>query len=87
MVILLILLPQALWPIGTIQGAAQLQIRHCEDGMNWQDSCANICVVIGNVSGTLVGGRMRANLEFLGEVLGLFYVFCLFYYYIGHIHA
>ena len=41
----------------------------------------------GYFSGTLEGGRMGDNLEFFGEVLGLFLVFCLFYYYIGYIHA
>jgi len=30
---------------------------------------------------------MGDNLEFFSEVLGLFLVFCLFYYYIIHIHA
>jgi hypothetical protein len=38
-------------------------------------------------SGTLKGGWMDNNLEFFGEVLGIFVVFCLFYYYIIHIHA
>ena len=41
----------------------------------------------GYFSATLEGGRMGDNLEFFGEVLGLFLVFCLFYYYIIHIHA
>ena len=30
---------------------------------------------------------MGDNLELFGEVLGLFLVFCLFHYYIIHIHA
>ena len=30
---------------------------------------------------------MGHNLEFLVEVFCLFLVYCLFYYYIGHIHA
>jgi len=42
---------------------------------------------VGTFSGTLEGGQMGDNLEFFEEVLGLFWVFCLFYYYIGHIHA
>jgi len=78
---------QALWPIGSIQAAAQLQISRCEDGIHWLDGCLRICVVGGYLSGTLEGGRMGDNLEFFGEVLGLFLVFCLFYYYIIHIHA
>jgi len=41
----------------------------------------------GYFSSTLEGGWMGDNLEFFGEVLGLFLVFCLFYYYIIHIHA
>jgi len=82
-----ILLLQALWPIGSLQAATQLQISRCEDGMHWLYGCSRICVVGGYSSGTLEGGRMGDNLEFFGEVLGLFLVFCLFYYYIIHIHA
>jgi len=41
----------------------------------------------GYFSDTLKGGWMGDNLEFFGQVLGLFFVFCLFYYYIIHIHA
>jgi len=41
----------------------------------------------GDFSGTLEGGQMGDNLEFFGEVLGFFVLFCLFYYYIIHIHA
>jgi len=41
----------------------------------------------GYLSGTLKGGRMGHNLEFFGEDMSLFLVFCLFYYYIIHIHA
>ena len=41
----------------------------------------------GYLSGTLEGGRMGHNLEFFGEDMSLFLVFCLFYYYIIHIHA
>jgi hypothetical protein len=78
---------QALWPIGTVQVAAQLQISCCEDGTYWLDSCSRICVVGVYFSGTLEGGRKGDNLEFFGEVLSLFLVFCLFYYYIIHIHA
>jgi len=46
-----------------------------------------ICIVGGYFSGTLEGGRMGDNLEFLGEVLGLLLVVCLLYYYMIHIHA
>ena len=38
-------------------------------------------------SATLESGWMGDNLKFFGEVLGLFLVFCIFYYYIIHIHA
>ena len=41
----------------------------------------------GYFSGTLEGGRIGDNLEFFVEVLGLFLVFCLRYYYIIPIHA
>jgi len=41
----------------------------------------------GYLSGTLEGGRMGDNSEFFSEVLVLFLVFCLFHYYIIHIHA
>jgi len=78
---------QAVWPIGSVQVAAQLQISHCEDGMHWLDCSSRICIVGGYLSGTLEGGQMGDNLEFFGEVLGLFLVFCIFYYYIIHIHA
>ena len=78
---------QALWTIDSVQAAAQLQISRCEDGMHWLDGCLRIWVVGGYFSGTLGGGRMGDNLEFFGEVLGLFLVFCLIYYYIIHIHA
>jgi len=67
---------QALWPIGSIQAAAKLQISCCEDGIHWLDGCSRICVVGGYVSGTLEGGRMGDNFEF-----------CLFYYYSIHIHG
>jgi len=78
---------QVLWPIESVHRAAQLQISHCEDGMHRLDGCSRISVVGGYFSGTLEGGRMGDNLECFGEVLGLFLVFCLFYYDIGHIHA
>jgi hypothetical protein len=55
--------------------------------MHLLDGCSRICFVGGYFSGTLEGGRMGDNLEFFGEVLGLFLVFCLFCYYIIHIHA
>jgi len=55
--------------------------------MHWLDGCSRLCVVGGNFSGTLNCGQMGDNWEFFGEVLGLFLLFCLFYYYIGQIHA
>jgi len=55
--------------------------------MNWLDGCSIICIAGGYFSGTLEGGQMGDNLEFLSEVLGDFLVFCLFYYYISHIYA
>jgi hypothetical protein len=55
--------------------------------MHWLDGCSRIWVVGGYFSVTLEGGRMGDNLVFFGEVLGLFLGFCLFYYYITHIHA
>jgi hypothetical protein len=55
--------------------------------MYWLDGCSTICVVGGYFSGTLEDGQIGDNLEFFGEVLGLFLVFCLFYYYIIHIHV
>jgi putative effector of murein hydrolase LrgA (UPF0299 family) len=41
----------------------------------------------GYFSGTLAGGWIGDNLEICGEVLALVLVFCVFYYYIIHIHA
>ena len=41
----------------------------------------------GDFSGTLEDGGMGDNLEFFGEVLGLFLVRCLFHYEISRIHA
>jgi len=55
--------------------------------MHLLDGCSKICVVHGYLSDTLEGGRMGDHLAFFSEVLGLFLVFCLCYYYIGHIHA
>jgi len=55
--------------------------------MHWVDSGSRICVVGEYIAGTLEGGWIGDNLEFFGEVLGLFLVFCLFYYHMGHIHA
>jgi len=55
--------------------------------MHWLDGGSRICVVGGYFAGTVEGGRMGNKLDFFGEVLGLFLVFCLFYYYIIHIHA
>jgi len=78
---------QALWPVGSVQAATPLQNSHCAHGMHWLDSCLTIRVVCGNFSGTSEGSRMGNNLEYYGVVLSLFLVFCLFYYYISHIHA
>jgi hypothetical protein len=55
--------------------------------MHWLDGCSRICVVGVYFSGTLEGGRKGDNLEFFGEVLSLFLVFCLFHDYIIHNHA
>ena len=41
----------------------------------------------GYFSSTLEGAWMGDTLEFFSEVLGLFLVCCLFYYYIIHNHA
>jgi hypothetical protein len=73
--------------MGSLQAAAQLHISYCEDVMHWLDGCSTICVMGGSCSGTVEGGWMGDNLQCFGEVLGLFLVFCLFYYYIIHIHA
>jgi len=79
--------PQTLWPIDCIPAATQRENHLCEDGMHRLDSCWKICVVSGTFSDTLQGGWMGDNSEFLGQVLGLFLVFCLLYYYIIHIPA
>ena len=84
-IILWILLQPALWPIGNVHAATQRLVNHCEDGMYWLDCYSSICVVGVDFWGTLEGGRMGDNLEFFGEVFGLFLVFCLLYYYIIHI--
>jgi len=55
--------------------------------MHWLDSCSRIGIVGGYCSGTLEGAWMDDNLEFFGEVLGVFLVICLFYYYVSHNHA
>ena len=78
---------QALWPIGSVQAASQLQISPGEDGMHWLDGCSRISVLGVYFSAPLEGGQMGDNSEFFGEVLGLFLVFCLFYHYITDIHA
>ena len=57
-----ILLRKALWPIESLQAAAQLQISCCEDGIHWLDGCSRICVVGGYFSRTLEGGWMGDNL-------------------------
>jgi len=86
-VTLWILSLQVLWPIGSGQAATQLQICRCEDRMHLLDGYWKICVRGGYFSSTLEGGWMGDNLEYFAEVLGLFLVFCLSYYYICHIHA
>ena len=78
---------QAVWPIGSIQPASQLQICRCENGMHWLDGCSRICIVGGYISETLEGGRMGDNLELFGCVLCVFLVFWVFHYYIIHIHT
>jgi len=78
---------KALWSMGSIHAAAQLQISHYEDGMHLLDSCSKICIVGGYFSGTLQHGWMGDNSEFLGGVLGLLLVFSLFHYYIIYIRA
>jgi len=55
--------------------------------MHWLNGCSRFWVLGGYFGGTFEGGRMGNNLECFGEVLGLFLVFCLYYYYIIHIHA
>jgi len=78
---------QALWPKGSVQATALLQMSCSEDGMHRLHGNSRISVVGAYFSGTLEGGRMGDNLDFFGEVLGLFLVVCLFYYYIIHIFA
>ena len=78
---------QPLWPIESVQAAAPLQISHCEDRMYWLDGYSTIWDVGAYFSGSWDGGQMSDNLDFFGEVLGLILVFCLFHYYIIHIHA
>ena len=68
----------ALWPIGRVKATSQLEISHCEHGMHWLDGCLRIGIVEGNVSGTLESERMGDDLEFFGEVLGLFWCFVYF---------
>jgi hypothetical protein len=58
----------------------------CKDGMHLPDS-PMICIVGVYFSGTLEGGWMGDNLMVFGEVLGVFWVFGLIYYYIIHIHT
>jgi len=77
----------ALWPIICVNGAIQLHICCCEDGMHRLDGCSRICIVSGYSSGTLEGGQMNDNLEYFIEVLGLFLVFYLLYNDICHIQA
>jgi len=72
---------------GDSTSGAQLPVSCHEDGMHCLDGCSKMSVVGGYFSGTLEGGQMGDNLELFGEVLGLCSVFCLFYYYTGHIHA
>jgi len=37
----------ACWAIWSVDVAPELQISHCQDGMNWQDGCSTVCVVGG----------------------------------------
>jgi len=55
--------------------------------MHWLNGYSRFRIGGWDFSGTLDGGRMGDNLEFFGEVLGLFLVFCLSYYYIIDIHT
>jgi len=82
-----ILLLRALLPMGSVEAAAQEQIRHCKVGMHWLDGWWRIVIVAVYFSGTLEGGWIGDCLEFAGEVLSLFWVFCVHYDYISHIHA
>jgi len=82
---LLILPLQSLWPIGSVQAAAQLQISLSEDKMHWLDGCAKISVVGGYVSGTLQGGRRGDDLEFVGEVeRSLFGLPCILLFHLSY---
>jgi hypothetical protein len=87
MTTLWILLLLALTLIGIVQAATQLQICHCEDGMHWPDGYSKICIFVGYFSCTLEGGQMGDNFVFFSEVLGLFLMFCLYFYYIIQIQA
>jgi len=48
--------------------------------MHWLDGYSKDCAMDGYFAGTLEGGWMGDNLQFFGEVLGLFLVFCILYY-------
>lgn len=52
MITVLILPLQALWPFGSVQAAGQLHTCGWEEGMDWPEVCAMICIVGGNMSGT-----------------------------------
>jgi len=45
----------ALSPIGSVQDAAQPEIRHHENGMHWLDGGSKISIVGGHFSGTFEG--------------------------------
>jgi len=75
-----ILLWRAFWKVESVHSAVQLQIGYYEDGMYWLDGCSRHCVVGGFFSGTLQGGQMCDNLEFFGDILGLFLALSLFDY-------
>jgi hypothetical protein len=66
----------ALYTIRCTDAAALLQISHCYDGMYRLDGYSRIYVAGGYFSATLEGGWMGDNMEFFGEVLGLFLEVC-----------
>jgi len=81
-----ILTLRALWLIRSEQATMQRHISRWEDGIHLLGGCSTMGMVGGFFSDTLEGGWRGDNMEIFGEVLGLCLVFCLFYYYIIHIH-
>jgi hypothetical protein len=73
-----ILLWRAFWKVGSLYSAAQLHISYYENGIYLPDGCSRHCVVGGFFSCTLQGGQMGDNLEFFGDILGLFMALGLF---------